>query len=74
MTLYELANNTSIQGNIDVCLFRGEEEVNCKTFDHVDDLSLYLSELPEGWEDLDVGYIFVDGDGYLHIEIWEEEE
>lgn len=74
MTLYELANNTSVQGNIDVCLFRGEEEVNCKTFDHVDDLSLYLSELPEGWEDLDVRYIFVDGDGYLHIEIWEEEE
>lgn len=75
MTLYELANNTTVQGNIDIVLFDGNgNEQDDRTFSYVEDLSTYLNQLPEGWEDCEVRFFFAAADGWLHIEIYQEEE
>lgn len=75
MTLYELANNTTVQGNIDIVLFDGNgNEQDDRAFSYVEDLSTYLNQLPEGWEDCEVRFIWPAADGWLHIEIYAEEE
>lgn len=74
MTLYELVNNTTIQGEINIVYFEGEQEKDSKALYCVEDLSMRLWHLPEGWEDLEVKYIFSDKYGRLHIEICAEEE
>lgn len=75
MTLYELANNTTVQGNIDIVFFDGNgNEQDDRTFSYVEDLSTYLNQLPEGWEDCEVRFIWPAADGWLHIEIYAEEE
>lgn len=75
MTLYELVNNTTIQGNVDITYFEGNgNEQGDMTFSYVEDLSGHLGELPEGWEDCEVRFIWPAADGWLHIEIYAEEE
>lgn len=73
MTLYELMNNTTIQGNVDIVYYVDGEETDSRVFRHVEDLASSIADLPEGWEDCEVKYMWASSDGYLHIEIYEEE-
>lgn len=73
MSLYELMNNTTIQGHVRIVVFdhdgsRIEDE---KYMRYVDDLA--YEELPEGWEDMTVEFLYWDSD-YLTIEIYMKEE
>lgn len=67
MTLYELANDVTIQGNVRVSTWEGNEEKVISTTENTDDFNIY--DLDDKWEDAEVLYIFCPGDGYLHIEI-----
>ncbi|MBO5969204.1 MAG: hypothetical protein J6S14_11985 [Clostridia bacterium] len=72
MTLYELINNTTIQGNVDITCFVDGIETDSETFLHTDDLASV--SFPEEWEDYEVKYIWASNDGYIHIEIYKEED
>lgn len=66
MTLYDLANQITIQGDIRVSKFDEEaNEIILMNVENTDDLA---SELPEEYEDLTVKYIFNGEDG-THIEV-----
>lgn len=69
MTLYELANQTTIQGDVRVSRFDGEgHEIILLNAQSTDDLA---NDLPEEYEELTVKYIFNGEDG-LHIEVSDE--
>ena len=71
MKLYDILNNVTIQGNVRVSIWDGDEEVNVRYFDHVDDLA-WEHSLPDAWEELEVRYMFAGTDGFLHIELIKE--
>jgi hypothetical protein len=73
MTLYDLINDTTIQGNVQVSTFdnHGNEVVLRKVW-NTDDLS--WGERLEKWENREVVYMFCGNDGCLHIEIESEGE
>lgn len=73
MTLYELMNNTTIQGDVKIRVFSEEnyEEIGMKLFKGVDDLS--VEDVPEEWEDLEVRYIYY-ADNCINIELYIKEE
>ena len=74
MTLYELANSTIIQGDIELAVFdEHDNETRRELVELVDDLSfeLFHSDLL-GLEDLNVKYIFtriVDSEARIIIEL-----
>ena len=69
MTLYELANQTTIQGNVRVSKFDEDaNEIILVNAHGTDDLAY---EIPEEYEDLTVKYIFNGEDG-IHIEVSDE--
>ncbi len=70
MTLYELANQTTIQGDVRVSKF--DEDANEMILINLNDTDDLAGELPEEYEDLTVKYIFNGEDG-IHIEVSDEE-
>ena len=76
MTIYELVNDTTVQGAIRVSVFDDDEELILWKTDGTDDFS--TGDADEWWEDLNVNYLFCDGSGVLHIEVepsrYEEED
>lgn len=70
MTLYELVNQTTVQGDVRVSKFDEEaNEIILLNAQGTDDLA---DELPEEYEDLTVKYIYNGEDG-THIEVSEED-
>ena len=66
MTIYEMTNTTTVQGNIRISAWVKDEEVIILSKENVDDLqALTLS----CYEDCEVTYMFCSNDGFLHIEI-----
>lgn len=88
MTLYDLMENTSIQGNIRLAAYdESGNEIDWRDIDFCDGLSSYnlreLSEIDIGYgrmvectdlEWCEVLYMFCDKDGYLRIELEYKEE
>lgn len=66
MTLYEMTHNTTVQGNIRLSAWHGDNEIVIMAEENVDDLQYCF---PDVLEDCDVNYIFCSRDGFLHIEI-----
>ena len=70
MTLYELANQTTIQGDVRVSRFdENGFEIILLNAQSTDDLA---NDLPEKYEELTVKYIFNGEDG-THIEVSDED-
>ena len=67
MTLYDLVNSTTVQGDIRLSVWKDHEEVEVKQFTYVDDLS--YNSVPNKYLDMEVNFIFCGGDGFLHIEL-----
>lgn len=64
MTLYDLANETTVQGNIRISQWKDDEEKILLVKKDVEDF-----HCPLKLEGKRVLYIFCPGDGYLHIEV-----
>ena len=78
MALYELCHNITIQGNVRISIFDedGEEEKVFYIDQVVDDLLWDFSceqDFEEEMVEYEVTYLFVGGDGYLHIELQKKE-
>ena len=71
MTLWELVASAKIQGNIRVSMWVDDEEKIIGTWEDCE--QLFTGEIEEEWEDLEVDYIFCPGDGFLHIEVKEDD-
>ena len=74
MTLYELCQGATIQGNVRISIFDedGEEEKVFYIDQVVDDLLWDFSceqDFEEEMIEYDVTYLFVGKDNYLHIEL-----
>lgn len=70
MTLYDLANQITMQGDIRVSKFDEEaNEIILLNAQGTDDLA---NDLPEEYEDLTVKYIF-NGEAGVHIEVSDED-
>lgn len=67
MTLYELANDVTIQGAVRLSAWYGDDEKVLSETPATDDFNIY--DLDEKWEDAEVLYMFCSGDGFLHIEV-----
>lgn len=74
ITLYDLMYNTTVQGDVRIRVYKDDsyDEIAMKLFRNVDDLS--GEDIPSEWEDLEVRYIFVGGDGILNIELYMKED
>ena len=74
ITLYDLMHNMTVQGDVRIRVYKDGEydEVAMKLFRGVDDLN--GEDIPDEWEELEVRYIFVGGDGILNIELYMEED
>ena len=72
ITLYDLMHNTTVQGDVRIRVYKDGDydEVAMKLFRGVDDLN--GEDIPTEWEDLEVRYLFVGGDGVLNIELYLE--
>jgi hypothetical protein len=66
MTLYELVNDTEVQGAVRVSMWEGETETVLIETERTDDFG--PGDLKDEWEDLNVGYLFCV-DNVLHIEV-----
>lgn len=67
MTLKDLIDNATFQGDIRISLWEDDEETKVKAYTMTDDLA--FMRLPKWAEEKEVNYIFCGGDGYLHIEL-----
>ena len=75
MTLEDIfENGPTIQGNICISLFDGEEKVEDKYFHDADNLSFEAGWLLEYWGDFEVTYMYVGKFGWLHIELQKEKD
>lgn len=74
ITLYDLMQNTTVQGDVRIRVFKDDsyDEIAMKLFRNVDDLN--GEDIPPEWEDLEVRYIFVGGDSILNIELYMEDD
>ena len=73
MTLYELVNNATIQGNVTIIpTDKDGKELGHFHVNSTDDLA--YAGWDDEWEDWGVGYIFVDQYHNLVIEIREQED
>ena len=68
MTLFSLANSTTLQGNICLSVWDGDEEVAREELRNVDDLASSIARYYI-YEDLEVKFVFSTRDGILHIEL-----
>ena len=69
MTLYQLIENTTLQGNIRISMWKGDTEVVLATWMYCD--GLYSTDIEEELENLVISYIYASSDGFLHIEVEE---
>lgn len=69
MTLYDLVNLTTVQGDIRVSAFYDDGEHVLISAKDCEDLA---EELPEAYADMTVRFIFSGEDG-IHIEVSDEE-
>lgn len=67
MTLTELANGITLQGDIRISMWEDGEETRVKTYTMTDDLS--FMNIPKWAKEKEVDFVFCGGDGYLHIEL-----
>lgn len=74
ITLYDLMQNTTVQGDVRIRVYMdgNYDEIAMMLYRNVDDLS--VEDIPADWEDLEVRYIFVGGDGILNIELYMKED
>lgn len=74
ITLYDLMHNMTVQGDVRIRVYKDSDydEIAIKLFRGVDDLN--GEDIPDEWEELEVRYIFVGGDGILNIELYMEED
>lgn len=74
ITLYDLMNNITIQGDVRIRVYKDDsyDEIAMKLFRNVDGLN--GEDIPTEWEDLEVRYIFVGGDSILNIELYMEDD
>lgn len=74
ITLYDLMHNTTVQGDVRIRVYMdgNYDEIAMMLYRNVDDLN--GENIPADWEDLEVRYIFVGGDGILNIELYINEE
>lgn len=70
MTIYELANQTTIQGDVRVSKF--DEDANEIILINVQGTDDLAYDIPEEYEDLTVRFIFSGEDG-VHIEVSDED-
>ena len=71
MTLWDLTNGATLQGNIRLSVWKHDEEVKVVEIDQVDDLA--YEKKAKRFEDYEVTYMFASPvDGYLHIELKSE--
>ena len=76
MTLYELVNNTTIQGNVFIQPFDADgRELDGFSVKNTEDLAAACGgkDWIEDWDEWQVNYIYVNIHGVLVIEIQEEE-
>lgn len=71
MTLYELAYQTKLCGNIRVSTWKDDEEKIIATWTGVEEL--FSGDIEDEWMDFEVDYIFASPDGFLHIEVKERD-
>lgn len=71
MTLYELAYNVKLQGNIRVSMWVDDEEKIISKWENC--MELFSGYIEDEWMYFIVDYIFCPGDGWLHIEVKEED-
>ena len=71
MTLWELVASAKIQGNIRISMWKDDEEKIIGTWENCE--QLFTGYIEEEWEELEVDYIFCPGDGWLHIEVKEDD-
>ena len=71
MTLYELVYNVKLQGNIRVSMWVNDEEKIIATWENCTEL--FSGDIEDEWMDFIVDYIFCPGDGFLHIEVKEDD-
>ena len=71
MTLYELVYSAKLQGNIRVSVWKDDEEKIIATWENCTEL--FSGDIEDEWMDLVVDYIFCPGDGWLHIEVTEDD-
>ena len=74
ITLYDLMHNTTVQGDVRIRVYKDDsyDEIAMMLFRGVDDLN--GEDIPDEWEELEVRYIFVGGDGILNIELYMEDD
>ena len=72
MKLYDFVASVVLQGNIRLSLWRDDTEIVLSTWEDCE--QLFTGELEEEWEDLEITYIFCASDGYLHIEVKEDDD
>ena len=70
MTLYELVNSITIQGNVRLSIFEDDSE---KSTDYKGTYDLSDEDIEE-FEDMMVTYMFYGDDGFMHIELEKSEE
>ena len=71
MTLYELVYLVKLQGNIRVSMWVDDEEKIISTWE--DCAELFAGDIEDEWMDFKVDYIFCPGDGWMHIEVKEDD-
>ena len=71
MTLYALVASTTLCGDIRISMWEDDREKVIATWTGCE--QLWSGEIEEEWEDLVVTFIFASPDGFLHIEVKEEE-
>ena len=68
ITINDLLNNITVQGNIRVSAWtRNEEEKVILITEQESGLATY--QLPKRWRNSEILYMFYPGDGFLHIEV-----
>lgn len=71
MTLYELVYQTKLCGDIRVSKWENDEEQVIATWTETEEL--FSGDIEDEWMDFKVDYIFASPDGFLHIEVKEDD-
>ena len=71
MTLYELVYNVKLQGNIRISMWVGDKEKIIAKWENC--MELFTGDIEDEWMGFIVDYIFCPGDGWLHIEVKEDD-
>lgn len=71
MTLYELVYQTKLCGDIRVSKWENDEEQVIATWTGTEEL--FSGDIEDEWMDFEVDYIFASPDGFLHIEVKEDD-